>query len=151
RVRDVQIARCIEGDTRRTTELRESGRAAIAAVTPRSVACHGADETVRGNPADAVVTVVRDVQIARPIHGHAIRTIELRGSGWAAIAAVTRCFIACHGADETVRGNLADAAVPQVRDVQIARPIHGHTKRNIELRGSGWAAIAAVTGCSIAC
>ena len=70
---------------------------------------------------DRVVVGIGDVDVARPVHRHAIRAIQPRGD---------------QGADRLRRGvPLLDRVVAAIGDVDVARPVHRHATRVIQPRG----------------
>ena len=77
----------------------------------RAIARHRGDDPVWGDLADAVVDQVRDEQVARAVHRHAARTVQLRAGGRPAIAGKAGSAIARHRGDDPAWGDLADAVV----------------------------------------
>src|SRR2546428_2509117 len=121
-VRDVQIAARIQRDPVWVVETRARRRTAIAREGGAAIARHGGDDPRRcGDPANSVVALVRDVDIAARIHRNTVWVVEARARRRTAIAREGGAAIACHGGDGPRRGiDLADAVVFLVRDVEVA-------------------------------
>ena len=73
-VRDVEVARAVHRHACGKAEFRAGGRAAVAleAVCAAVAARHGGDDAVGVHLADARLFRVRDVEVARAVHRHAI-------------------------------------------------------------------------------
>src|SRR5205085_11785220 len=63
-------------------QLRVGGWPVIPGIPLCASARHRGDDSVGGNPAGAMVTGVRDEQVAGPIHRYATRSVQLRAGGW---------------------------------------------------------------------
>ena len=61
--------------------------------------------------ADAVITFIRDKQVALRVGGYAPRKTKTRRSRHTTIAAETRDTIARHGGDNAIRTHLTDALI----------------------------------------
>jgi len=78
---------------------------------------HGGDEAGGGHPADAAVSLIRNIQVAGGVQGHAARIIQ------AAFVAARRPGVSCgaiarHGGDEAV-ADRADAVVFIIGNIQV--------------------------------
>src|SRR5207253_2708541 len=140
RVRDVEVAGGIEGHAAWADELRGGRGAAVAREALRTGAGVGRDDAAGGDLPDAVVLTLRDVEVAGGIEGHADGFVELRGGRGAAVACETHRTCAGVGRDGAVGGDLADAVVAAVCDVEVAGGIEGHANGCVELRGGRGAA-----------
>ena len=102
----------------------------------------GADRAIFKNLADPVVARIRYEKVAvgrdRDPHG----LIQECRRGWPALAAKTRDTGAGDRGDRAVGGYLPHAVVRSVGEVEIARRIHRHPRRCIDLRVRGWSAVA---------
>src|SRR5207253_3800120 len=114
--------------------------AAVAREAWRTCAGVGRDGAAGGDLADAVVAEVRDVEVTGGIEGHAAWA-ELRGGRGAAVAPEAVPTVAGVGRDGAPGGDLADAVVVQVRDVEVAGGIEGHAVGRVEMRGGRGAAV----------
>src|SRR3954454_9627912 len=91
---------------------------------------------------------IGDVEVAGMVNRDAIRIAEARtGSGTSVPCQRTArggASTARHGADGSVAaGDLADALVVLVGDIEIARSVQSHPEWLVELRAGGGPAIAA--------
>src|SRR5581483_4389620 len=107
------------------------------------VAGYGHNAAVGRDSANAVVLVVGDINVARPVERHAVRLVELSCSNRTAgsidepgspVPGERSCIAA--GSD------LADGMVQRIGDVDLARVVHGHTAGPVELGGSNCATCA---------
>src|SRR5207249_4168676 len=122
-------------------ELRGGGGAAVAREARRVGAGVGRDGAPGGDLADAAGTVVGDVEVAGGIEGYANGYGELRGGRGAAVAREARAAGAGVGRDGAPGGDLADAAVVVVGDVEVAGGIEGHANGYAQLRVGRGAAV----------
>ena len=87
---------------------------------------------------------VRNVEVARTVHNNTFGCVERRRGGRAAIAVEAAHPRAGDGRNVPGRGvHLADAVVPSVRNVEVARTVQRNPRGEVELRCRGRAAIAA--------
>src|SRR5262249_44100509 len=100
-----------------------------------------------GELANALVVRVGDVQVAIGCDLDAVRPIELRGFGRAAVAAEAAHAGAGEGVDGAVRLHDADGVVHGVGDVQRAVRRDGDVARRVELRLCRRTAVSRVTRC----
>ena len=194
-VRDEQVARAVHRHASGTVQLRAGGRPAITGEARRAITRHRGDDPVRGDLADAVVAgsamnrlpapstatppgesscalsgrpavsgkaagvaaiarhrgndpagetlrmrlPSRDEQVARAVHRHATRTVQLCAGGRPAITQVRSPATRHRGDDpagETLRMRLANV----LRDEEVARTVHRHAPR-LDLRAGGRPAI----------
>ena len=150
-VRDVDIPCTIHRHASGREEFRAGRRFSIAVVTLSSIARHRTDlSRARIHLANAVVEIVRNVDIPGTIHRHASGIVEFRAGRHASIAVVTRSPIARHRADISRCVYLADALVVLVRDVDIPGTIQRHASGIVEFRAGRRVSIAEVTLSSIA-
>src|ERR1019366_9345319 len=141
-VGDVQVAGGINGDARGIVQLGAGGRAVVADVAGRPIAGNGSDHPIR-DLADAVITIVGNVQVAGWVHGDAGGSVQLGADGRAVVAAEALRPVSRHGGDHPIR-NLADARVKPVGDVQVASRIHSDALGPGQLGAGGRAVVAAV-------
>ena len=69
--------------------------------------------------------MVGDIEVSRAVHRHAEGVVQLRTGGLGAVAAEAWGAIARHGGDGAAGGDLADALVAVVGDIEVARAVHG--------------------------
>src|SRR5439155_1371940 len=119
--------------------------AAVAREALRTCACVGRDGAAGADLADAVVVRVGDVEVAGGIEGHAVGAAELSGGRGAAVAREALRTGAGVGRDGAAGGDLPDAVVLTLRDVEVAGGIEGHADGFVELRGGRGAAVACET------
>ena len=87
---------------------------------------------------------VRDVHVARRVHGDAERVGKLSARARAAVAAESGYTIARNrGDDARARVHHADGLIKLVRDVHVARRVHGDAGRVVKRRARARAAVAA--------
>ena len=148
RIGDVQVESRIHGDASGRVQLGAGGQSVVAAESFRPVSRHRGDRSIE-NHADALVRGVGDVQVAGGIHGDALGILQLGAGGRAVVAAVARRPVSRHGGDESI-GDLADAVVPRVGDVDdAAGGIHGDAGGRVQLGAGGRAVVAAVASRSV--
>lgn len=142
RVRDVKIAARIDGDPSWNRELRAHRRpiTAIFGTGDRG------DNAIRTNLVNPVVPCIRDIDIVVIAYGHTSRTVELCRCGRTAVAVLVALLTrAGDGSDDvfsTRLGQLADAVMAPVRDINVAVCVHGHADRPVESRTRRRPAIA---------
>src|SRR6266480_7473517 len=143
-VRDVQIAARIQRDPVWVVETRARRRTAIAREGGAAIARHGGDDPRRrGDPANSVVALVRDVDIAVRIQRDTIRVVEARARRRTTVAREGGAAIARHGGDDSRRRiDLANAVVVLVRNIEVATCIQRHSSWVVEARARRRAAIA---------
>ena len=122
KVRDVEIPACIQRDAVRVAEARARRRTAVAGEGVNTIARHRRDDPCcRGNLANSVVGVLRDVEIAARIQRDTGWAIEARLCRGTAIAREAKDAVTRHrGDDPRRRSDLANSLVAKVRDVEIA-------------------------------
>ena len=148
---DVEIAGIVHCYTFGIIKICINGRPVVSAAAPVSIACHRGDNTVCIHLADAVVTIICDVEIAGIVHCYAPGIIKPCISGRAVVSAVATGPIACHCGDNTACIHFADAVVRIICDVEIAGIVHCYALRVIKPCISGRAVVSAVAPGSIAC
>ena len=94
-----------------------------------------ADRAGRRDHAHAIVAEIRDVEVARAVHGQAQGRVQLRAGGLAAVAREAGRAVARHGADRAAARDLLDARVLAIGDVEVPGGIHGQSFRQVELAG----------------
>src|SRR5439155_809229 len=143
-VRNVQIAACIQRDTGWAAEARTRRRPAIAREAGVTIAVYGGDDPCcRGDLANSVVDLVRDVEIAACIQRDTGWVAEARARRRPAIAREVRDTIAHHGGDDPRRRiDLANSVVVLVRNVEVAACIQRHAGWVVEARACRRPAIA---------
>src|ERR1017187_2817077 len=125
-VRDIQIAGSVCRHIIRKVQLAARCRAAIPRKARGTAPCNRRDNAVRADPTNALVIGVGDVQISGGVGFNAMRVGQQGTGGGAAIACEPRSPSPCHCSNGTVRGYLANAMVPAIRDVQIACAVQGY-------------------------
>ena len=109
---------------------RASRRPAIPTKTNRSIPRHGADDTI-SNLADAVISLVPDIQALHRVHRDAERRSAQSGARRRPIiAAETNRSVPRHRSNHALR-DLPDAA--HFRDVQVPGQVHGNARRPSQL------------------
>src|SRR5262249_39620531 len=121
RVRDVQVARVVEGDPLGVVEQRRGGRAAVAAVAAEAVVLRqsrgvvagdgGDDPGGRVDAPDHVVRRVGDVEVVLGVHRHPSGLREPGRGGRRTVSGVAALAGAGHDLDGTGRGDLEDPVV----------------------------------------
>src|SRR5262249_46604286 len=124
-------------------DQRLSRRPAVAAETRLAFPDNRADLAVGdGHFADAKIARIADDQVAILVHRDVVRLVQLSGSRRPAVAAESRHPIAGDRADSPSRGgDLANAVVADVGDVNITVLIDCYVLRIVELRPSRRAAV----------
>src|SRR5439155_377196 len=140
-VRDEQVARTVHRHASGKAQFQFSGccGSAITREAWRAGARHRGDNTVWGDPADAVV--IRDEQVTLSVNSHAPRRPQRRAGGWPAITGRTRHAIARHRGDDPAWRDLADAAAEVIRDEHVAAAVHRYAPRRAQLGACGGPAI----------
>ena len=147
-VRNVEVAAAVQSKPRGAVERRRGGRAAIAAEAEGPRAGDGRDVPGRGiDLADAVLEVVRDVEVAGAVQRKPAGVSKPRRGGRAAIAAEASRPRSGDGRNVAGRGiDLADTVVVRVRNVEVAGAVQRNPCGEVEPRRGGRAAIAAEAG-----
>ena len=114
-------------------DLRVGRLAAVTAVAPHASAGDRGDHPRTVHAANAVVPRVGDVEVARRVHPHAHWSGEFRVGGRAAVPAEAQGTSACQRCDHARRVHAANAVVPRVGDVEVARRVHPHAAGKIKL------------------
>src|SRR5439155_95226 len=127
----------IQRDTGWVVEARVRRRTAIAQEGVEAIAHHGGDDPRRRSDlANAVVALVRDVQIAARIQRDTDWAVKARARRRTAIAREVGAAIARHRGDDPCRGlDFANSMVAVVRDVQIAARIQLDADWAVSARG----------------
>ena len=131
RIGDEQVARGVHRHTLGEAQAGGGGGAAVAGEAPGAGARHGGDDpTGPVHPADAVVELIGDVQVARGVHRHIGGDAQAGAGGRATVPGEARGAGARHGGDDACGGvHPADAAVARIGDEQVARGVHCDTTR----------------------
>ena len=147
-VGDIEISSRINGDSERVVKQRGSRRAAVAAITTGAGATSrdGADHSRRGDLADRIVEVIRDIEIPRGIHGDTRWTAELRNDRLAAVTAIPSGPVPRDRGDDSRGRDFSDRGVAPVSDVEVSRAIQRQPLRIVELSERCETAVAAVPG-----
>ena len=125
-------ARAVDRYSGRTVEARlEPNPVGTSFVTRR--ASQGRDGPSGGDFADRVVVGVGDVDIARTIDRHPTRAVEARVSTVAIEVTRIGAVAARERAHAAARRNLAEGVVARIRDVDVARTVHGNPVRRRKL------------------
>ena len=140
---DVEVARPVHRHASGQEERRLDRRAAVSAEASLFRARDGGDRPGAIDPADAVVVSIGDIEVARPVHRHAIGIVETRLSCRAAIPAEPLLSRARNGGDRPGGIHLADAVVVGIGDVEVACAVHRHAIGQVETRLSCRAAVLA--------
>src|SRR5208337_2898994 len=130
-VRNVQVSCAVHRHPNRLVQLRGGSCSAVASETGSSVPRHGADIPAGVHLTDALIVLVRNVQVSCAVYRHPS-------------IADTR-----HGTDVSARVHLADALIALVRNVQVSCAVHRHPNRLVQLRGGSCSAVASETGSSV--
>ena len=151
RIGDIEIARPVHRYALGRAEPRRCRcrRAAVAAEAGSPASREGGDIARRGiHLADAVVIRIGDIEVARPVHRHAVGAVELRRCRRGAVAAEAAERPGPRHRGDAARGSvhLADALVVRIGDVEVARPIHRHAHWGVQPRRCCRAAVAADAG-----
>jgi hypothetical protein len=150
-VRDVEVARAVHRHASGIIEFCAGGRDVVPIVSGCSVARHGGDSAARIDLADALVALVRNVEVPRAVHRHGSGTIEFCTGSRDIIPIIPGCSVARYGGDGAARIDLADALVGEVRDVEVARAVHRHANKGmIEFCADGRDVVPIIPGCSVA-
>ncbi len=89
-------------------------------------------------------------RVPTAVHGKALRPVQLRAGGCAAIAAGTGGSGSGEAGDGAVGSDAPHDIVERVGDVEVARGVGRYPERGIQLRVDGGAAIAGETEYAIA-
>ena len=115
RVRDEEVTRGVDGDTRRGLQLGAGGGAAVVE-RATAAAGDGGDDTARGRYlADAAVRGVRDEEVARGVDGDSGRDPQLGARGGAPVAEETEMLIGLRVAGIDLGGLLGVSVVIRSR------------------------------------
>ena len=134
-VGNVQVAGGVHRHGRRIGQPGTRGSAAVAGIgavvgiAAAAAAGDGIDDAAGGDPADALVVGIGDIEIAGEIAGQPLRAVQQSSRGRQAVAAEAGCSPARHGLDGTFGVQLEDAVVTRVRDVYAAVGGHCHAGR----------------------
>jgi hypothetical protein len=102
-VRNIKVARSVEGELTRKVQLGAEGWPLITEQARRTGARDGVDLAVRGiDLSDAVVVGIREIDVARCVQRNAIGSIQHRGQGIDVFAAETGSTGAGDGVDPAV-------------------------------------------------
>src|ERR1019366_7202214 len=104
------------------------------------------------NHADAPQTI-RDLQVAHRIDSHSGRG-QSRGDRRSAVARTTAIAFSGHGSDNPTCGDLSNAVVALICDIEVAGTVHGYTSRVVQLSAGCRPSVAGKppqTGRSAAC
>ena len=124
--RNEQVAQGVHSQAIGPGQFRTGRRAAVTQVASCPVASHRGDDPVGSHPADALVSFIRNEQVAGGVHSHSKGPGQFRTGRRAAIAGVALCPVARHRFDNPVA---------KIRAVQLPligkRPCagDGHRKR----------------------
>ncbi len=123
----VHVAEGVHRHTPNAVEFGAGGRSAIPRKTGNTVSSECCDHTCRRDLTHYIVAGIRDIEVAGAVHRHTQRSEEFGVDSRASISRVARDAIAGHRRDDScLGGNLADARVPFVCDVEVPRAIHRH-------------------------
>ena len=142
KVEEEDIACRVDGQGGGPVDLSTGCRA--VAVAGCSGARDGCDDAGRGGHlADHAVIEVGDIDVARRVGGYAEGVAELRAGRRAAVAAVAFVAITRQSTDGLIGcGDFPDTEVVGVRDIDIARSIHGDAHRDLQFGVRGGTAVA---------
>src|SRR5450759_3953618 len=108
--------------------------------------CDRGDRAVPGDPANAVIAGIGNVQVTGSINRQAGGCVALCVEGGSSIAAEVRRPIPGDGRYRSVQRNLSQAVVPGIRDVEVTGSIYRHTVRAGKLRVDRATAVARIAG-----
>ena len=149
-VRNVEVAGRVHGQQGGVVQGGASGRPAVLGprVTGRAGARHRRDDAGgRRDFADALVRLIRNVEVARAVHRHPVRGVQGGRDGQPTVLGrrVTRRAGARHRRDKPGRRrDLADALVGGIRNVDVARRVHGDRGRLVQIRPGAASAVPVV-------
>ena len=133
-ISDVDIARPVHRHATGAKELCLDRRASVPAEAEYSGPRNRGDRPRRIHLADAIVTVISDVDIARRVHRQSRGAKELRLDRRASVPAEAAFPGPRDRGDRPRRIHLADAVVSGIGDVNVAGPVHRQTRGAMELR-----------------
>ena len=144
-VHEVEVAIGVHRNSGRIGQTGVDGAASVSTEAAASVAGDGLYDTrVRDHPADPLIELVRQVEIAGGVHCNAMRLGEAGADSGSAISPEDWSAIACHGVDDTgALQHAADAVAEGVRYVDVAGGVHRNATRQIEARVDSGSTVAA--------
>ena len=131
-VGDVEVADGIHRHVTRPIELGGGGGATVSGITSAAGARDGGDRAGKVHPADTMVLLVGDVHVAEGVRRHTSRVTESRRNRRATIPSEATASVSDDRCDAAPRIHPAYAAVPRVRNEDVAGPVHGNIQRRIE-------------------
>ena len=131
---DVDVARPVHRHGRGETETGLGRWPPVPAAGGYSGPRNRRDRPRRIHFADAVVSGIGDVEVARPVHRHLPGGTEMRLDRRASVPAEAAYSGPRDRGDRPRRIHLADAMGVAIGDVDIARPVHRHADGAIEMR-----------------
>src|ERR1019366_5981285 len=137
-VGDVQVASRVQGDAVGPAQRGIGSRTVVAHEARSPVSSHDGDHPVR-NLADAIATLLGDVEVASRVHRDGYGTPQPDAGGRTTVD--VKRAAPRHGGDHAIR-HLADASVSSVGDVQVAGSVHRDTPGTAQLSAGGWAVVA---------
>ena len=134
-IANVEVARPVHRYASWIAKPGRGGRTPVAAVARRSRARDGGDDPRGVHLADRVAFIIDDVDVARPVHRHALGCSECGGER--RVRSVQRAAeegsSAREGGDDPRGVHLADPLVVRIADVDVARPVHRYALGVVEL------------------
>ena len=138
-VGDVQASSGVDGDAGGEIERGGGGCTAVSGVKFFSVPGDGGDGR-SGDPADALVEGVGDVEVVGCIERDGGGQGERGGGGWSVVAGEAWGAGPGYGGDDSV-ADYTDALVVRVRDVQAAGGVNRDAGRRVEEGRGGGSAV----------
>ncbi len=122
-IRDVEIPCAIQSDIARCCQFGAGGRAAVAIASRRNRTAAG-DSLNRAARcryfSDARIAQVRNIQVPCRVDRQPVGSIQLRLIGRSAIAAEPGYSRACHGLDQAIGRDLANAMIHCIRYIEVS-------------------------------
>ena len=143
---DEEIAVVIDRDTPRIIQHGQRCGTTIASEAPAAGTSDSGHHSGGTDLANAIVSCIRNINIAACIDCHSPGIVELSRCRGPAVSAETPTAIAGNGRDRTPRSDLADPLIICFGDEQIARAIHNTHVRVIELSCQSGTAIVSDSG-----
>ena len=140
-----QVALSIQRETLGEFQRRGRGRATVRGWT-KAAADHGGNGPVAGHLADAVLILVRHVQIVLSVQYQGVDQPQRGCRGRATVPKRAATPVAGDGLDGARRGDPANPEVPAIGNVDVPAGIDRQSPRVAELRAGGGAPVSRKPG-----